>query len=235
MRPAPRDAAISGARLLRDSGDPLQESLDAGRRHAQRYPTAVASANVPRDPVAFRRSIVSYVRGSARPPSAPCLSGAAVGLTFHPERRRNPKVTHPLPIPDYATPETRAEIESHNAANRDIESDLAAVRQRQEVADQADPRNSEPRRAGGQGEAIAAARKKLLASKIAMLQARLSLLGRLEAERLAGEQAAGPAIGTAREAARTALRAAGYGRYFGDSNPNVKGKPRVGLIWPKTC
>ncbi len=146
---------------------------------------------------------------------------AAVGLTFHPERRRNPKVTHPLPIPDYATPETRAEIESHNAANRDIESDLAAVRQRQEVADQADPRTANPGELAAEREAIVAARKKLLASKIALLQARLSLLGRLEAERLAGEQAAGPAIGTAREAARTALRAAGYGRYFGDSNPNV--------------
>ncbi len=131
-------------------------------------------------------------------------------------------MTHPLPIPDYATPETRAEIESHNAANRDIESDLAAVRQRQEVADQADPRTANPGELAAEREAIAAARKKLLASKIAMLQARLSLLGRLEAERLAGEQAAGPAIGTAREAARTALRAAGYGRYFGDSNPNVK-------------
>ena len=43
-----------------------------------------------------------------------------------------------------------------------------------------------------------------------------------EAERLAGQQEAAPAIGTAREAARKALRAAGYGRYFADPNPNVK-------------
>ncbi len=131
-------------------------------------------------------------------------------------------MTHPLPIPDYATPETRAAIESHNAASREIESDLAAVRQRQEAADQADPRTANPGELAAEREAIATARKKLLASKIAMLQERLSILGRLEAERLAGEQAAAPAIGTAREAARTALRAAGYGRYFGDSNPNVK-------------
>ncbi len=130
-------------------------------------------------------------------------------------------MTHPIPVPDcYGSPETRAAIGEHNALVARVESRLADLRGVEERLATADPVKADAGNLADQRAAAADEKRRLLSAKIDALRERLKLLGVLEAERLAAEEAAAPAIGAAREAARTALRAAGYGRYFAD--PNVK-------------
>ncbi len=131
-------------------------------------------------------------------------------------------MTHAIPLPDYVTGDTMAATKKHNSDLLRIESLLTDLRGLAERLAVADPVTSDAGDLADQRAAAADEKGRLLSAKIASLQERLSILARLEAERHQAEAEAAPAIGAAREAARTALRAAGYGRYFGDSNPNVR-------------
>ncbi len=129
---------------------------------------------------------------------------------------------HAIPIPDYATRETAAALKEHNSELLRIEAALQDIRQREERLASADMTTAPAGELATEREAVAGEKKKHLTAKIEALQGRLKLLAALEAERAVAEGAAAPAIDAARQAARTALTAAGYGRYFGDPNPNVR-------------
>jgi hypothetical protein len=63
----PSSTAVEFAARLQRPGDrdSLQESLDSGRREAERYAAAhpaLAAVPTPSDPIVFRRSLISYAR-----------------------------------------------------------------------------------------------------------------------------------------------------------------------------
>ena len=114
------DAAISGRACCATAATryrnpwTLADAMPSGIRRPWRRRTCPAT----RSHSAGRLRLTGDIERRSRPPW-PLPSGTAAGLPFHPERQKEPQVTHPIPVPDSTeVPKPARQSAEHNAASR---------------------------------------------------------------------------------------------------------------------